>query len=275
MGLKNPVAKIGTLRYSVGMRTTGMLLVVTVCAVACNSVAPGPRHREPIGEGGASSSVTSADASSTSGGGEGGYGGTDSTTVAATASASSVSASSSTGIAPPECGIGSDCPGADGQCHQRTCFNSICGIHFSAAGTELADPLIGDCKTNVCDGAGAVAEVPLMSDVPFASECNTGSCSPGPVVSAIATGTLCSTGLCKSGDCLPYIPVQCVTAGGGSIGGCGVYQPPGTIITWQVGGDQHQCKGPGFGQADYCAPGTACNLYIGITKYTGACVPVP
>ncbi len=64
-----------------------------------------------------------------------------------------------------ECLAPSDCPGADDACQTRTCVQGKCGRDFTAAGTVLPIQTTGDCKQNVCDGAGAIIPQNLDTDV--------------------------------------------------------------------------------------------------------------
>lgn len=111
------------------------------------------------------------------------------------------------------CFTAADCAGQDNACQTRACTSGICGFSYVPSGTPVAAQTSGDCKTNVCDGAGNVTVAleggDLASD---GNECTTDVCSngvpsypPSPAGSACSSGgTLCngngSCGVCIPGD---------------------------------------------------------------------------
>ncbi len=109
-----------------------------------------------------------------------------------------------------ECVVAGTCPGADTDCQTRTCIAGICGMSFATDGTPASNQTVGDCKANVCDGAGNVIIITDNTDSPASSECSTGICTNGqPGFQHAAPGTLCSGGLCDgNGGC-----VDCLVAG--------------------------------------------------------------
>jgi hypothetical protein len=99
------------------------------------------------------------------------------------------------------------CPGSDGECQHRTCAGGTCGVAFEPAGTLVASQVAGDCKQDVCDGAGAVVRASLASDVPVdGSACTLDSCEGGvPSNPPAPAGTVCAQGgtVCDgSGTCV-------------------------------------------------------------------------
>jgi hypothetical protein len=60
----------------------------------------------------------------------------------------------------------------DDECKQRTCNAGVCGVTFTAKETPVAVQVDGDCKVNVCDGAGNIVSVNDDSDAPG----NQGAC---------------------------------------------------------------------------------------------------
>ena len=199
------------------------------------------------GAGGATStSTTSATTSASSSGGGGGGGSGGSTTTS--------SSSSGTGGS-PACTSASECPGADTECHTRTCAGGVCGADDKPSGTPIAAQTAGDCKIAVCDGNGGTSSIPDSNDKKDdGNTCTTDGCSAGspthtPVTPGTActgpngakvcgpsgvcvecvSGTNCASGVCKTNIC---VAAQCndavkngnetdVDCGGGSCPPCG------------------------------------------------------
>ncbi len=97
-----------------------------------------------------------------------------------------------------------ECPGADTDCQTRSCTNGVCGFNYVASGTPVTAQTSGDCKKNVCDGAGNVTVAldggDLASD---ANPCTTDVCSGGaPSYPPSPAGTACSSGgtVCNGSD---------------------------------------------------------------------------
>jgi hypothetical protein len=157
------------------------------------------------------------------------------------------------------CVIAANCPGADTECHTRTCVSHVCGVTNTAAGTAVLSQSPGDCKKNQCDGAGGVTTVTDDTDKPVdGNACTQDLCSNGTASNPnVASGTSCGTSLvCNgSGAC-----VGCVTAadcpGADTAcqqrvctnGMCGVSNAAsGTDAGTQTAGDCHKnvCNGTG------------------------------
>jgi hypothetical protein len=120
------------------------------------------------------------------------------------------------------CLVASNCPGSDTDCAKRTCSNNACGVSYTASGTPTTSQVAGDCKTNVCDGAGGVTTNTDASDIPVdGKQCTSDLCSGStPSNPPLSSGTSCSQSggkLCDgSGNC-----VECLT---GTDCGSGVCQ---------------------------------------------------
>ena len=72
----------------------------------------------------------------------------------------------------------SECPGSDGLCSTRTCDMGVCGVAFKPAGTTTTAQASGDCKLNVCDGAGNAIDMTDSSDLPIdTNQCVTPTCT--------------------------------------------------------------------------------------------------
>jgi hypothetical protein len=123
------------------------------------------------------------------------------------------------------CMSGDDCPFPVEQCKGPTCVDGVCGGEFLADGTPWYTDTPGDCRIDVCDGAGgiksvlgddpppqnsgdcqrlvckngeAVADVDA-TDVPNdANECTVDTCEMMtiPTNTPVAVNTACSEGFC-------------------------------------------------------------------------------
>ena len=110
------------------------------------------------------------------------------------------------GPPPPECSVPSDCPGTDTECRTRTCIAGVCGASFAASGTLVAAQTAGDCRKNVCDGAGNTVSVNDDTDfLDDLNDCTMNICTNGiPSNPPEAAGTPCSVGVCDGlGACVP------------------------------------------------------------------------
>ncbi|MEI8255362.1 MAG: hypothetical protein WCJ30_06775, partial [Deltaproteobacteria bacterium] len=56
------------------------------------------------------------------------------------------------------CILATDCPSGNA-CQTRTCTSGTCGFSSLPPGTVVANATIGDCRSDQCDGAGAIATV--------------------------------------------------------------------------------------------------------------------
>jgi hypothetical protein len=164
-----------------------------------------------------------------------------------------------------ECNARSDCDmlPPDDECQQRACIDGQCMMEFTPANTQVALQTAGDCKSQVCNGSGAVTSIADTTDLPDDSnECTDDVCtSDVPSNPFELPGTPCMAGSCNAvGQC-----AGCTTADqcGAStfcaqrtcVGGlCGInYTTDGTPLppASQISGDcsQLQCNGNGGTQA--------------------------
>src|SRR5262249_50977412 len=88
----------------------------------------------------------------------------------------------------PQCGSAADCPGNSNDCRTRSCTNGVCGFTYAPNGTVTSSQVHGDCRRNVCDGAGNIISISDNNDLPaddgnpctFAPLCVLGSPYVGP-----------------------------------------------------------------------------------------------
>jgi len=175
---------------------------------------------------------------------------------------SSVSSSSSggTGGSAPECKDPVDCPAAPSECVTPICDSGKCGTSPVAAGTLVGTPTVGDCKAKQCDGAGAMVDVNLDTDVPDDKKaCTNDVCTAGvPSNPNSAAGTACGGALkcdgkgacvgCVTATDCPGANDECQTQTCSPTGVCGTaFTAAGTVTTAQTAGDckQNQCDGTG------------------------------
>lgn len=158
-----------------------------------------------------------------------------------------------------ECLVPASCPGQDDECRTRTCNAGQCGATFAPQGTMVVLQSSGDCRKNVCDGAGAVTSVPDNNDAPDDGNlCTNDSCQNGaPKFDPVAQGTTCgSMKTCNgSGQCVGCIKaVDCPGQDNScqsrtcTNGVCGMtYVPNGTQVGSQTAGDckANVCNGSG------------------------------
>lgn len=149
------------------------------------------------------------------------------------------------------CLTGTDCPGSDTVCQTRTCTAGVCGFSFKASGFGLADPTIGDCKGQQCDGIGNIQTVNNDTDLPVdGNPCTTDECSAGTAAHhPIASGTTCGAGMvcdganhcfsCLTASTCPGTDTECHTRT--CINGtCGISNTAAGTVT--VAQTVHDCK---------------------------------
>jgi hypothetical protein len=115
------------------------------------------------------------------------------------------------------CTLPSDCPGSDDECKTRTCSGAgACGLDFTAAGTDVAAQIDGDCGVDECDGVGNIVTTVDNADLPVDDlDCTTDECNAGvPENNAVDEGDACDDGggsVCdNSGICVQCnIPLDC------------------------------------------------------------------
>jgi hypothetical protein len=111
----------------------------------------------------------------------------------------------------------------DDECKQRTCEAGVCGVTFTAKDTPVAVQVDGDCKANVCDGAGNIVSVNDDSDAPGGQEaCSAGVCDGGvPGKKEAPAGTGCNEdggNACDgAGKCVATFVVVRVGTGTGAL----------------------------------------------------------
>ena len=103
-----------------------------------------------------------------------------------------------------------DCPGQDNDCQSRTCTGGVCGMNYVPSGTPVGPQAAGDCKLNVCNGAGAIVGSVDNADKPVDGlPCTSDVCSNGtPSNPPAPAGTTCGTsGVCNgAGSCGVCVP---------------------------------------------------------------------
>jgi hypothetical protein len=94
------------------------------------------------------------------------------------------------------CSVASDC-GTSTTCKTFTCTAGVCGSTFAASGVVVSGQTAGDCKVNVCDGAGNIVMQVDNTDTPASAACQTGICTGGtPGFTLSAAGSACAGGTC-------------------------------------------------------------------------------
>jgi hypothetical protein len=159
------------------------------------------------------------------------------------------------------CTTASECPGVDDECKRRTCKSGACGFDYTSNGTPVAAQTGGDCKRNVCNGAGAIVPATDDTDKPVdGKQCTDDVCTGGvpsnPATSAGTTctetgGKVCNGGGvcvgCTSASQCPGTDTECQTRTCNA-GVCGMsYASSGTLVAAQTTGDckKNVCNGSG------------------------------
>lgn len=119
------------------------------------------------------------------------------------------------------CASATDCP-AGNACQNRECNAGVCGFTFVSSGTVVANPAVGDCRSDQCDGAGNItAAATDPTDLPVdGNQCTLDVCTAGVASNPPASaGTPCSQGggtLCDgTGACLAPLAVLTLTPSDG------------------------------------------------------------
>ena len=100
---------------------------------------------------------------------------------------------------------GTTCGGAT-ECHPRVCMNATC-TDGPLPGNEMmvAAQTFGDCKVDVCDGAGGVVQIDSDTDVPAdpdPTDCTIVKCTNGaPGMGPAPAGTACTQPNMLQGTC--------------------------------------------------------------------------
>jgi hypothetical protein len=125
----------------------------------------------------------------------------DQTTAAGAAQASATASDS--------CTTDDDC--SPGPCRTSMCRAGHCWPNASLDGTEVNDPIEGDCARVVCNADGTTRSETDDADIPIGTECVTLTCSGGSVVSTPKlAGAACTSGLCDGvGTCAQGVGTSC------------------------------------------------------------------
>ncbi len=112
------------------------------------------------------------------------------------------------GNPPAPCEAATECPKSP--CELATCTDGVCGTEPKPDGTAVDIQTGGDCKLEVCDGAGALRFEVDSTDVPTndLDSCEVGTCEGElPGIAPAEFGSECNgDGFCNAnGDC-----VQCI-----------------------------------------------------------------
>ncbi|MBK8259506.1 MAG: lamin tail domain-containing protein [Polyangiaceae bacterium] len=158
-----------------------------------------------------------------------------------------------------ECVVDADCPGVNDECQTKKCTLGVCGFDFAPNGTLVAAQTAGDCKANVCDGAGTVIIANADTDLPNDNEtCTTDTCVGGvETFTPVMAGATCgAAGVCNAaGQCVgcntendcPGVNDECKTKTCTN-NVCGFnFTANGTAVTSQTAGNcqQNVCDGSG------------------------------
>jgi hypothetical protein len=117
--------------------------------------------------------------------------------------------------AAPQCSQAADC-GNSTTCVTYACTAGTCSTLFTASGTVVSDPVHGDCRSNVCDGAGNVVNSANNTDLPAddGNQCTQEVCIAGnPSHPNAPQGTACNQNggnVCDgSGNCVQQQQSSC------------------------------------------------------------------
>jgi hypothetical protein len=141
------------------------------------------------------------------------------------------------------CVVASDC-GTSTACHTLTCVSGQCNTANPPAGTVVANGTVGDCKSDQCDGNGAIlTNANDNLDVPAddGNQCTNDSCSAGsPVHPPKTLGATCSQmggNICDgAGSCVTCtLDSQCPSGGPCqapkcNAGACGFVAGPALVL---------------------------------------------
>ena len=171
--------RTGSLLAVAALATAGMSALVTGCELIA--------------------SVDRSTIPSSSTGGSSGTGGTTATTggemtTATTGGGTSASSSSSGGATCVD--PAKDCPAPANECVTAICNSGACDVSNVADGGTVTTQTPGDCKKDVCDGAGKIKSIDDDTDVnDDAKECTVDTCTAGaPVHTPKAAKTACGMG---------------------------------------------------------------------------------
>ncbi len=179
-----------------------------------------------------------------------------------------------------ECATATDCPESANECEFPVCSSGICTSGYQPAGTATAMQTAGDCKKNVCDGAGGITTINDDADVPDDNNnCTTDTCQNGTVVNTPRNpGEPCGTGLvcseeaicvgCNVADDCPGADTECALRTCSS-NTCGTeFVSFGSTCTGGI------CDGAGTCTPTVCTPNEIRSCYTGppSTENVGICL---
>lgn len=158
----------------------------------------------------------------------------------------------------------SEC-GANAACKTFSCIAGMCSSINTAAGTVVANTVVGDCRSDQCDGSGGISVGAVdNNDKPAddGDQCTLDTCGAGAPAHPVApAGTACNqgggstcnaTGMCVSctldSQCPAGGPCQAAKCNAGS---CGVATAAAHVLPagQQVAGDCQQLACDGTSQA--------------------------
>jgi plastocyanin len=172
----------------------------------------------------------------------------------------------------PECMAPNDC-GISDACKTYACEGGMCKDVLTQAGTKIPAQVIGDCKTNICDGNGGIVNSEDSTDFSDdQNDCTDDTCVAGaPVNDAKAKGAACMSGGGKLCDGAKKC-VECLANADCMTGACAADHTcaPATCADMLKNGAETDidCGGPVCGK---CPVGKACVL--GSDCMEGVCDP--
>ncbi len=121
---------------------------------------------------------------------------------------------STSGSGTVACSTRADCSQPDNPCMKPLCTSGVCGSTPAPEGTSIADAAAGDCKAQICDGAGNIMATNDDTDIPNdGNSCTNDACTNGiPSNAPVAAAAPCSEGggsLCNgAGACVECVAVD-------------------------------------------------------------------
>ncbi|MBW2537409.1 MAG: hypothetical protein JRI55_38335 [Deltaproteobacteria bacterium] len=155
-----------------------------------------------------------------------------------------------------DCGEPSDCPEPANDCLRPICVDGTCGTSLVGAGVPTPSQVPGDCRLQVCDGAGQTTQAVDDTDLPDAGgACQQGTCTDGSVGAQLApVGTECNPSKCEG----PEIANTDTCDDAGSCVDQGVLQDCTPYACFTNTSGDPECRTSCTAQQD-CAPGYDCS----------------
>jgi hypothetical protein len=187
----------------------GVALSLFLIVAGCRDDAPPFQQAISVGTGAGGAATTSTSSGMGGDGGLGGAGGSGGQGGAGVGGMGGLGGAG--GGAGGGCTSVADCPPPASECATPTCVGGVCDVDFVPAGTTAVQQIEGDCQTNECDGAGAIAAIDDNPDVPDdGNPCTTDSCVSGvPTFTNAAAQVSCGVSLVCDGN---GVCVGCVAA---------------------------------------------------------------